>query len=68
MVQPLRDGSKNSQIGRTLQIQNPARLFGLIVMLEADLPQRLKNLPATVINAMWSPEKGHNYIAVRRFI
>ena len=39
-----------------------------VVMLESNIPKRLPDLAASIINSMWLTHKRDNYIPVCRFI
>src|SRR5712691_11187217 len=62
---PLRE---NRQVRRALQIQNPTPLLSLIVMFEADLPERLEQLISAVVDPVRLAQKGDDYIPVGSLI
>src|SRR5665648_54790 len=64
VIQAPGQGSEYGEIGRPFQIEYPAHLLRLIVVLEADLLQRLQHLGATVIDAVRFADEGDDHVSI----
>ena len=58
---------ENREIGRVLDVHDPALDLCLVVLIEADVSQRLLHLGALVIDPMWLPYKRDNGVSPGRF-
>ena len=68
VVEPAREGPQDRKIGRTFEIKHEAALLGLIILIEADLFQRLQHLAAAIVDAMRLSNKCDDHVAVRGFV
>ena len=49
-------------------IEHPAGLLRLIVLVERDVPQRLQHLTAAIVDAVRLADKGHDHVAARGLV
>ena len=68
MIEAAGEGEQDRQIGRTLQVEHPADLLRLHVVLESDVLERFRNLAATIIEPMRLADEGNQHVASGRFI
>ena len=68
MLEAAGEREQNRQIGRALQVEHPAGLLRLHVVLEADVLERLRDLAATVVEPMRLPYKSDQHVASGGFI
>src|ERR1035437_4561045 len=68
MLEQLRKSLKYGQVCGAFQIEHPTFLLCLMILIEANRPQRLKNLRSTIVDSMRLAYEGHYYVAVGRFI
>jgi hypothetical protein len=68
MVKQLCERLKDRQVRGTLQIEDPARLLRLIILVKANRTERLEHLVATIVNAMRLADERDYNIPISGFI
>ena len=68
VAQPPGKGLQDAEIGRSFDIEHPAGLLRLIVLVERDVPERLQHLTAAVVDAVRMADKGHDHVAARGLV
>ena len=63
MVQPPGERLQDAEVGRAFDVEHPAGLFRLIVLIERDVPERLQNLAPAVVDAVRHADEGHHHVA-----
>src|SRR2546422_9897291 len=59
---------KNRKVGRTFKIERPAFEFCLVILIKADVGERLEDLLAAVVNSMGRTDESNDDIAVGGFV
>src|SRR6266446_4342249 len=64
VTERLRKRLQNGQIGGALQVQDPARLLCLVVLVESDVPERLEHLRTPVIDSVRGADECDDYVPI----
>ena len=68
MLEQISERLKDREICRSFQIQNPSRLFSLIILFKADGPKGLEELTSAIIDTVWLSDKCYNHIPIGCFV